>query len=143
MMHKTHYLITTLLILMLAGCASYQSNKHKKESLIGTEWVLIELPENNALLRAVAQAPTFKIQESSGLAAGMSGINRYSSRYVLEADSLSFGLIISTKMAGPPADSKLEQAYLEALSQTDSWQLYDNRLKLLSNSKPILVFSKR
>lgn len=69
--------------------------------------------------RATAQAPTMTFAPD-GRVSGFAGVNRYSGKVApadLAAGRLDLAQVISTKMAGPPEQMRLESAFLSALQR--------------------------
>lgn len=84
--------------------------------------------------------PTLVLEAETAEVSGFAGVNRFTGSYELGADRLVFGPLASTRMAGSPEAMAMEQIYLEALSRIDGWRLRDERLELLVDGQPVLVF---
>jgi heat shock protein HslJ len=65
-----------------------------------------------------AGRPTLIFSTATGQrrASGFAGCNRFGASYSLKSGKLSFGPLVSTRMACPGARGELEHAYLDALS---------------------------
>ena len=58
-----------------------------------------------------------------GRLSGSGGINRLMGDYTLTDDRLSFGVIATTMMAGPPERMAAEQRFLTALGAVARWSI--------------------
>lgn len=79
-----------------------------------------------------------------GRVAGSGGCNRYAGTVQLAGDAMSFGPLVSTRMACPPAAMNQEQKFLGALAAVRSWRVDPARRKLILSDAagtPILVFA--
>ena len=56
-----------------------------------------------------------------GRVSGSGGINRLMGQYTLTGDELSFGMLATTMMAGPPERMEAEQRFLAALGAVARW----------------------
>ncbi len=71
---------------------------------------------------------------------GFSGCNRFGGSYTLDHNQLSFGPLISTKMACAENDRNMtEQTFLEALSHVDSYLYATDTLTLFDANAAQLV----
>ena len=57
----------------------------------------------------------------NGRVSGSGGINRLMGDYTLTGDELSFGMLATTMMAGPPERMEAEQRFLAALGTVARW----------------------
>lgn len=106
--------------------------------LNGTSWKLTSGPFAEADLTTAGITLDF----ADGKGSGSSGVNRYNGSYTSAADgSLSFGPLASTRMAGPDAAMKLEQAYLTALQQTFGYTADGDTLTLFGVADQVMVFT--
>jgi heat shock protein HslJ len=95
--------------------------------LVGHGWVLVQLGDRANPLGAGDKPPTITFDGTR--ASGFAGCNRFSGNYMTVADSLSFGALMSTKMACPGSD-QVEVGYLAALSASRTFVATDNALTL-------------
>lgn len=111
---------------------------------------MVQVPERNAWrltgiagfsLPAGARLPTLEFDPETARVSGFAGVNRYNGAYELGADSLGFGALASTRMAGPPELMALEQVFLEALGRVDGWRLRGDSLELQAGEATLLAFS--
>jgi heat shock protein HslJ len=116
-------------------------NPAATQLLDDTAWTLATWRSTDGSERAIAQAPGGRADESGNehggqsaneaagrptlvfstatgqrRASGFAGCNRFGASYSLESGKLSFGPIVSTRMACPGARGELEHAYLDALA---------------------------
>jgi heat shock protein HslJ len=61
-----------------------------------------------------------------GRVSGSAGINRLMGDYTLTDDLLAFGVIATTRMAGPPERMEAEQRFLAALARVGRWSTVDH-----------------
>jgi heat shock protein HslJ len=104
--------------------------------LFGTEWTLASMDYEGGFLvmSSPKQHPTLLLvqaEDGTTSASGFAGVNRFHGGCELSEDgSLSFGALISTRMAGDAEVMKLEAAYLAHLDGTTSYDLSTNGLTL-------------
>lgn len=104
------------------------TGKLSLETLVGSEWVLTHLKQNEA----VAKEAEVTLLFADGQVSGKSACNRYSAS-IEQGDGpfdLNIGLAMGTRMACPPEIMKLEQQYLEALSLINSYSFLAGKLVL-------------
>lgn len=78
-----------------------------------------------------ARPITLQFDAAKKHASGFSGCNRFGGSYVLDHNQLSFGPLMSTKMACMDnARNKTEQVFLDALSRSDSFVFEHDTLTL-------------
>jgi heat shock protein HslJ len=111
-------------------------------SIGGREWVLVALGEQASPLGAGGKPATIQFDSAASRAAGFAGCNRFSGSYTLGPDSLSFGPVMSTKMACVDGDA-LERGFLAALSRVTTYILADSTLTLGTSDGPLLRFQAR
>jgi heat shock protein HslJ len=101
------------LTLLLAGCASGtdEAPPSPAPSIVGL-WVAEEV----AGAPVPADAHVTLSLYDDGRAVGRAACNNYTTKYKRDGGSISFGPMISTKMACTPELMSLEQSYLEALT---------------------------
>src|SRR6266511_773660 len=93
------------------------------------EWALVTLGERSTPLGAGGRPATLRLDSATSRAAGFGGCNRFSASYRLSGDSLSFGPVVSTKMACADGD-ELERSFLAALPAVAAYQVTDSALTL-------------
>lgn len=112
-----------LLILLAIGC------RPSSPTITGKEWVVTAVGDQVAPVGAGGRYLTMRFDAEGSRVSGFSGCNQYGASYTLTGDSISFGPVISTKMACEGYDS-LEQAFLGAIPAIAQWQLADSTLVL-------------
>ncbi|MDQ2669242.1 MAG: META domain-containing protein [Gemmatimonadota bacterium] len=100
-------------------------------ALGGTRWMLLDIGGAAARSMNDERAAYIEFAPAEGRASGNATCNRFSGPYTLSGSSLSFGALISTKMAC--ADSALnaqETALLGALGNVTGWRMAGDTLVL-------------
>ena len=128
--------LAALLVISL-GCAPQAPldddslSVNAQRAVVDRDWVLIQLGERNAPTGAGGRAPTLRFDSMEGRAAGFAGCNRFGATYVLRGDSLTFGPVMSTKMACSEG-MELEQSYAAMLTSVVSYVADGSTLTLRS-----------
>jgi heat shock protein HslJ len=109
--------------------------------LDNTTWKLISYAVGAALRRLPTGAEvTLAFQD--GAAGGRSACNRYHSTVAINDATLTFGAMVSTKMACPSPLMEIEATYLQALLSVTTWQVNDGALELRDSAgQTILTFT--
>lgn len=106
-------------MLLLAGCTS---TPEEAATLVGPVWIAEQVAG-----AALPVDPQVTLHfAADGSAAGKGGCNQYSGPYQTTGNSISFGAMISTKMACDGAIMEREQAYLDLLGRVSSYELRNN-----------------
>lgn len=106
------------------------------------EWTLTRLGGVPVSLPAGRRVPTLRLTVSdSGTihAGGFTGCNSFGGPATLGDDTLSFGPLVSTKMACPGA-MDLETRFLAALAETEAYRVEDGILQLLAAGDVVARF---
>ncbi len=127
------------LLTLLAACVPQQQPAPSPNPLAGATWIASELGEQPVLAQ---QPPTLDVQPD-GSVSGKSGCNGFAGAMVVADETLTFGNLISTKIACPPPQSAQEQRYFQALEATRRYLLDGNSLRLLDDSGATLVRYER
>ena len=123
--------LAAALMLLLAGCTSASSPATPAAaSIVGPVWVA----EDIAGGAAGGEAPITLQLGTDGRVNGRGGCNGYGGAYTLTGDALSFGPMMSTKMACAPALMDREQRYFTALAQTAHYAVADDGALLLTTA---------
>ena len=93
-------------------------------TLDGTEWRV------HVLAAEDTGAVEITIRFDAGHAGGRGGVNRYRGTYMLDGDELTFGPLMSTRMAGPEEAMRLEALWFQALAQAVTARLDGDELVL-------------
>jgi putative lipoprotein len=103
--------------------------------LVGPEWVAEDIGGRGVADR-VRSTLTFG---ADGRVAGSGGCNRIAGSYTLAGEAITFGQMISSMMACPPAVGEQEQRFLQALGQAKRWRITPEGWLLLldAEAKPL------
>lgn len=104
-------------------------------SIVGTEWTLASMDFDGGFLVMSSAGPhpsLLLVREGEAIrASGFAGVNRYSGEAQLgPGTALSFGPLVTTRMAGDPDRMRLERAYLEHLSVAKGYSIVGDKLTL-------------
>lgn len=126
-----------MLVLALAGCAG-KSSQPAQPSIIGL-WAAQEV----ASVPVAADARITLSLYGNGRAVGHAGCNNYTGGYKRTGGDISFGPLISTKMACTPEIMNLEQSYLSTLTAaTRAERRADGMLVLTADSGAQILFRR-
>lgn len=134
--------ISFVLILSLAMLISACSN-HLEESssqIYDVEWKLTKI--NGKLVHdlKVEEFPTLMFSKEKNRVSGFAGCNRFFGTASVIGEQVSFSPLGSTQMACPSL--ALENEYLKALQNCDSYKATNNSIVLFSDGKAALEFDK-
>lgn len=126
-----------MIALISAGCGATESSK---PTIAGSNWKL-------AGWSISSQHPgQFEITASfdDTMISGKSAVNQYSGTYELSDDwKISFGPMMSTKMAGPEEEMRAESNYINLLSSVKRCKIEGEQLLMMDeNGNQLLIFSK-
>lgn len=108
-------------------------------TLAGSAWALVRLQGEALVLPQGTRRPFLSFTED-GRVHGFSGVNRLSGQPRVAGQSVSFGNVASTRMAGPAAAMNLEMRFLETLRITTGWRIVEGNLELLSDDRVAAIF---
>jgi len=136
---KTSFNLLAILAMavLLSAC---QTQTVSKPMLTDTEWILTEINGQPVPGGTETSPPTLRLSSTDRRAAGFSGINRFGTGYELEGSTLKFGMVMGTRMAGPPEAMAAEQDFLTALQSVRNWNITGQQLELSAGEKPLLRF---
>jgi heat shock protein HslJ len=128
-----------LLALSLAGCAPGKDNSGL---LTGRAWQATEVRTARGMAPAPSSGgPTSEF--ASGKISGTTGVNRYNGTYTTKpGDKITITTGPMTLMAGPPAATALEQAFIEALKSATKYTVTETTLTLQNDAGDALVTYK-
>ncbi len=95
----------------------------------GVTWMLVSFGSLDAPISALPNTPVTLMFSATG-AGGSTGCNQYTTTFQFENNSLTFGPIISTKIACEQAIMDQETAYLNALATATAFQISDSQLQI-------------
>lgn len=125
----------TIAALLLSGCAAPIS---PISALEGPTWVLRDIDDASIMDGSYAD---FAIA-SDGAFHGDAGCNGYGGRAQISGQNISFGPVISTKMACMPAGTMQQEAhFLDALGRVVHWHVAGRALSMVdAGGKTVLYF---
>lgn len=106
-------------------------------SLTGTVWKLVELNGNPV---GANKLPSLTLDAATGKVAGMAGVNRFNGTFKQQDASLTFGPLITTRMAGPENEMKIESEYLATLGKVTGWKADGLNLSLFAGDTEVARF---
>jgi heat shock protein HslJ len=122
-------LLVFLAILATSACAAQSGSGQAGETLADRDWALVALGDPPAPIGATAHPPTLRLDSKDTRASGFAGCNRFSGSFELAGARLTFGPLLSTKMACERG-MDVEQRYLDALGKVDAWSVESGELVL-------------
>ncbi len=108
-------------------------------TLEGTAWALVRLRGEALVLPPGTRRP-FLSFTADGRVYGFGGVNRLSGQPRIAGQSITFGNVVSTRMAGLPAAMTLELRFIETLRVTTGWRIVEDNLELLSEDRVVAIF---
>ncbi len=118
-------------VFFLCSCSGSQNT-----SLKSTSWQLDSLTETGLLTVNKKPGADFSAE---GVVSGFGGCNKYSGGYKSSAGKLTISNIRSTEMACD--NLKIEQVFLSALMQSDSYKISGSKLRLYTKGRVVAVLS--
>jgi heat shock protein HslJ len=120
-----------LAVLAASACAPAPGASQARETIADRDWQLVRIERGagGGPTFAGARPPTLRLDSKEGRASGFAGCNRFSGSYQLAGDRLTFGPLLSTKMACERG-MDVEAAYLDALAKTGSWSQGEGEIVL-------------
>jgi heat shock protein HslJ len=150
-LHRTTTALAALLMVgSLGACADYTTTGVPSEEeavteevkieeghpLESTSWTLTESSLSSQDLGSLGITASFFTDQMSGQAP----VNSYFTDYTTEGESISFGPIGSTMMAGDPKLMAAESAYFELLGTVDTFTLTPEKLTLKAGAQEVLGY---
>lgn len=150
-LHRTTTALAALLMVgSLGACAEYTTTgvpsgeeaaneavkMEEGHPLEATSWALTESSLSSQDLGSLGITADFFADQMSGQAP----VNRYFTDYTTEGDSIEFGEIGSTMMAGDPALMTAESAYFELLGTVTAFTLTPEKLTLKAGAQEVLAY---
>jgi heat shock protein HslJ len=151
---RLHRTITALAALLMVGslgaCAEYTTTGVPSEQeaaveeakmegdhpLEGTAWVLTASSMSSKDLGSMGITADFFKEQMSGQAP----VNSYFADYTTEGESIEFGPIGSTLMAGEPEQMAAESAYFELLGTVTTFSVTEEKLTLKAGEQEVLGY---
>lgn len=104
--------------------------------LSGTAWVLSASTLSGKGSAQAEITAEFSDEQMSGQAP----VNRYMAPYEVQGQSIEFGVVAATLMAGPQAQMDLETEFFELLATVDSFTLDEDVLVLSAEDEEVMEF---
>lgn len=123
--------LLTLPTALAADDSEVVADKEKLPALIGPEWLVEDINGEGVIDRSRA---TVQITDE-GRVAGSATVNRYFGKATVKEDSVTFGMLATTRKMGPPALMKQESKFLKAMAEVRSYEIKDTALLHLLNEK--------
>ncbi len=136
---KTCYALLALIGLVVAvpGCAGSASSQDPT-LLVSKTWECRQYrPEGGELVEPLSAPPTAEFSKTR--ISGFSGVNTYGGEYSTDGDSISFGPMNVTLMAGEPEAMRTETDYLAALKAATRYRVTEESLELFDDRGSVLV----
>ena len=132
-----------IILAMAFACKSNQSNMNPTtdpSTTLNDIWALEEISGAVVTVNDFGrEIPVLEFHQVDGKVMGNSGCNRLSGTYKTEGSKISFGPMISTKMACP---GNAEQRFLGALNSVNAFRIENLKLYLLNGDTEVLQFRK-
>lgn len=127
---------------LLASALSLAPNAQAQRVPLGTLWTLYRsAPFGAEVTLGGPGTPTLLFD--AGRLVGSTGCNTYSAGYLASGHDLKVGAVLSTRAACPtPAQSRLEERFLNALGQVKRFQVTGDFLVLFTEDRQTLVFTR-
>ncbi|MDO5088581.1 MAG: META domain-containing protein [Leptotrichiaceae bacterium] len=149
---KTKFFLSLISMFFLLSCAVTSSDTSKngegKEQnftavLLNTSWELTEISGKKINIPNTGlEKPSITLNFTDKGINGISAVNRYFSSYTIKGNTVSFGVIGSTKMGGPQEMMNLEIKYLGILEKSEKIEIPDNNTLILKSENEYLKFKK-
>ena len=139
-------LVVAMLVIACGGSATPSPSSPSSSggsSLNGT-WQLVSYTAPDGTQAAVPIALTPNITFAGDAARGNAGCNTYDAIAVVNANTVHFENVTSTKVACPPPASVVEAAFLQGLNLASEWKVEGDTLTMNAprGQPPILVFKR-
>ncbi len=128
--------ILLLVFISLSGPGLAQDwfmEKGASDSFGSGEWQLVTLKG-----KAAPSEPLLVLKFQQNGVSGFAGVNRFQGSYKLEGESLTFGPLAATRMAGPPELMQLESSFLQMMAEVRAYR-QDSQLTLYGQGKKELA----
>lgn len=129
-------------ILLIPACSKPEQPMEKtSEPLGGIIWRLSEISGRKVALPAETKPVTITFNETTGQASGFSGVNQFHGAYKRDGSTISFGPVVSTRMAGPPELMEIETALLNVVSSDVEFTVSGEGLELARGESVVARFT--
>jgi heat shock protein HslJ len=125
------------------GSSSAPAATASTEPLENTYWMLTQLGDAPVTVVPEQRVPYFILNSETRRVIGSGGCNRLMGSYELNGDHLTFSQMAGT-MKACRLGMETDKAFLQALTQVDTWKITGQRLELMDASgKAITSFEAR
>ncbi|MBW6390694.1 META domain-containing protein [Billgrantia antri] len=132
-MKRRFAILLGTLAVVLMGCTGLERAMTHDEPLVNTYWKLTRVGGVTPVAVDNQREAHFVLHAEENRVAGSTGCNRLAGNYHLESESLSFGPLVTTRMACLQG-GETEQAILAALEATATWQVEGQTLSLMDEA---------
>jgi heat shock protein HslJ len=127
--------------LFIVACAGSRDGSNNSDEPLKGEWQLALFPYSSAGFAEIFGQHKPTLQFLSGKrVAGSTGCNEINGTYNISGDKMFFSKLVKRNVS---SCSYNENVFLNALSQTNRYEIEDSRLELLKDTIIIMVFAKR
>ena len=137
MIRRSLALVLGSVLLMASSCANV-NYKSDATGLLGT-WDVVSIA-GQAVVESAKPTMTFALSDQFG---GNTGVNRYNGTFSLGSGTLSFGPLVTTRMAGPQDAMDQEGRFLAALGSVRKFDLGTDTLTLQAENGDVAVKAVR
>ncbi|MGR4069663.1 META domain-containing protein [Billgrantia sp. C5P2] len=137
-MKKRFAILLGSLAIVLMGCTGMERPMTHNEPLENTYWKLTRVGDVTPVAVDNQREAHFVLHTEENRVAGSTGCNRLAGSYRLENDALSFGPLVTTRMACLE-EGDTEPAFLGALEATATWQIDGQALTLRDESGAVVA----
>ena len=134
-------------VALLVGCAADQTpveGMQQKAALENTDWKLTRLGDSPVTTGPGQREPHLVLRGQDRRVSGFTGCNQMAGSYTLDGRALSFGQMISTKMACLGGGMETETAFTAALQQVRAWSITGQTLTLSDGvGQPVVMLESR
>lgn len=139
--------IVIVSIALATGCGVIQLKKPapsaEEKILTSGQWHLVQLNHQPVAVADTSRAAWLRFDGATHRIEASGGCNRMSGTYSVNGAMLHFDKVMSTMMAcADPAVNRQEQAFKDALSHVDRFDIYRDRLELSVGADLVLVMSR-
>jgi putative lipoprotein len=127
-----------VLMQRMRGSPSTRSAEPSTGALENTYWKLLRLGTDSITVSDRQAEPHFMLHPGTHHVTGSGGCNRFSGSYNVAGDVLTFGEMVSTRMACAEG-MESEQRFLNALGMVNKWRITGERLELLDSGGTVLA----
>jgi len=100
-----------------------------------TTWTVVEVEGSPVAQEA---PPTIVLDLEEARVAGFAGVNRLMGPFSLDEETLRFGPLATTLMAGPEDAMATERRFVDALGRVTSYRLEGRSLELLAEDRIVV-----